>query len=590
MAGYQPFWNVTSNGGFWVRDSNSITLPYFHGGLAEVIYTASTDDVATLDTKTYGSPQYRTAIYWRPLGQNITAPGILGTAWAGNSYATSLPSYTMWSGVFISKNNGVRRSMPSNFTLDYAGKIGDWVILALPFNQLPTPFVMTIGNTLCTAVQKFSDLTMYTYFWNTVDNHLYMLMSCGDQDGSYSSSYRSDFYQYSSSCTLSFTSQYGSKTNLTTSSYTPPKPPTTVPSWAPYTKFTGKMYNKASDVGALVQVQLFQKGFNGYPAIAWQTYQNQTDYTHRIRFKDANGNVLWNTDPVSKTGSGDKRYITAQFWNQINQGLVYVAMDLNGQELMRGPLLTENAQSNTIMSVADSGFTCTPQYKTMNLFSDAIYNQSASISLLSGFSRLSLVPFSLCGNTSMYVYDYYLYKGDLNISLPILPYVNLADYSTLEFAVRGNQTDTVIDLTVWSRDKQSVIRMVKVDGSNNYNRIVDSRAWAIVRIPLSLLGGNSITTIGLSANVINPEIGSVYLYVDQLRLSGNSSTVPAPVFTSAGTPVLANDQPASSTVSDSGIKQETSNADGPKDLVVGSASKETVKILMVVILAIVFAV
>jgi hypothetical protein len=36
MAGYQPYWNVSTNGGTWSQSTNSITLPYFHGGMIKV--------------------------------------------------------------------------------------------------------------------------------------------------------------------------------------------------------------------------------------------------------------------------------------------------------------------------------------------------------------------------------------------------------------------------------------------------------------------------------------------------------------------------------------------------------------------------
>jgi len=292
-----------------------------------------------------------------------------------------------------------------------------------------------------------------------------------------------------------------------------------VPEWTKYTKFSARMYSKVGDVGALAQIQLYKKGFNGYPAIVWQTYQNQTDYNHRMRFKDANGKVLWNTDKASLIGAGNMRSITTEFWNQINQGLVYVAMDIGNKEIMRGALLSEDASSNTVMTTSDSKFICTPTYNTFSLFDDAWYDKSA-FKLISQYSGAAVSSdTSLCGSTSMYAYNNYVQRTPLNISIAILPSAPLANYATLEFAVKGNTTDDYISLQVWSLDKNSKLTTVNVDGSNNFNAIVDSHRWAIVRIPLSKLGGSSITTLGLYAITVNPDSGSVSLFVDQMRLS-----------------------------------------------------------------------
>jgi hypothetical protein len=54
--------------------------------------------------------------------------------------------------------------------------------------------------------------------------------------------------------------------------------------------------------------------------------------------------------------------------------------------------------------------------------------------------------------------------------------------------VRGEVLGMIIDLTVWSLDSNFVLRRVVVDGSNNYNQIIDENGWSIgEHVTLTLL-------------------------------------------------------------------------------------------------------
>jgi len=595
MAGYQPYWNVSSNGGSWSPSTNSITIPYFHGGMMKVgIWPTDGDTgVPVIDKTVYGrvmgKPLYRNSFYYRPLGQNSTAAGIHTTEWAGG-YEVNLPSYTLWSTMFVSgyAGNGIRRIVPSSFKIVVElGKLGDWVIIAVPFPKKPDfTIVMESPVVEFTAVQSFKDLEVSTYFWNAEDNHLYVTVSCDPSRGSLTGFSRNDFKQYRTACKIGVKANYD-ETNKNATSYIEPKVPAVVPEWTKYTKFSARMYSEAGDVGALVQVQLSKKGFTGYPSITWQTYHNQTDYNNRFNFKDSNGNLLWPSDPVSLTGAGNMRYITSAFWTQINEGLVYVSMDLNGKEIMRANLVAEDPKTVTAMSVSASGFSCTPTYKTASIFSDALYNKSVSFKMNSDYSAaVASNNTAFCGKFSLYTRNTYLYRSALNFSVPITSQLRVADYTTLEFAVKGEVLGMIIDLNVWSLDSNFVLRKVGVDGSNNYNQIIDENGWSIIRIPLSQLGGSSITTLGFQATNYNAERnrdGAVYLYIDEVRFSGNS-LAPQLSFaaTSIKTPTTSTVKSATSANTHGGSNVYTIPADTSPLLVPNSATALGLGILFIV--------
>jgi len=130
------------------------------------------------------------------------------------------------------------------------------------------------------------------------------------------------------------------------------------------------------------------------------------------------------------------------------------------------------------------------------------------------------------------------------------------------------------------------LRKVGVDGSNNYNQIIDENGWSIIRIPLSQLGGSSITTLGFQATNYNAERnrdGAVYLYIDEVRFSGNS-LAPQLSFaaTSIKTPTTSTVKSATSANTHGGSNVYTIPADTSPLLVPNSATALGLGILFIV--------
>lgn len=293
---------------------------------------------------------------------------------------------------------------------------------------------------------------------------------------------------------------------------------------------------------------------------------------------------------------------------------------------MRTALLAEDAKSSTIMSVANSGFSCSPQYKNQPLFSEALYNSTTKITTFSGYTRpVASNITALCGKFSLYVPNTYSYKNPLNISIPMWvwrKYLYSLIWSQITLCTccglqqcrirsQGRHTwllhrpDSVVCWQTECDKSSSCQRIEQLQQSHWQSRlgnrwsvdIMRSHLTILVRVPLNLLGGSSLTSVGLYATTINTQAPGHYLYVDELRLAANSSVVPAPVFTARPTPTVGNDgAPLPNFSSDSSeISSETSletsfaqTASIPELQLVGSASGAVVQLFLVV-LAVVFA-
>ncbi|PRP74859.1 hypothetical protein PROFUN_09559 [Planoprotostelium fungivorum] len=532
MMGYQPYLNSTEFDGSWISDWNAIRKPYFHGGMLTLFWALGDDFVLQKDSG-YGVALYRKNMYFRPIGQPATAPGLHGTDWS-NGYLVDYPTNGVYAGMFISQAK-TRYSLPTSLkvSFDGNGKMGDWLIVALPYPVKPV-FNITINSApsdAFSAVTSLANLVPRTFFWNDADNHVYIPLVKTGTSGSWTNN--KGFSSYTTGGMFTVNADYDVSKNNT--AYISPKVPATLPAWTQHTKFKAQMYSKANQVGASVFVQLY-KNFLGTPTIIWQTYNNNTDAYHRINFKSADGTILWHTQPVSLTGAGNMKSITPAFWNQINQGLVYVTMDgSNGIEMMRSLLLAETPANNSLLSIVGSGFTCNPSYKYLSLF-NGTYSSNAFVGRVyyRDFVASASYP-SLCGDKVLYFWNDYTLYARMNVSL-ILPNVSLAAYQSVEFIVTTNVTYAVLDLQVWAMDDKGVVRTVSVDATNNFNQTIFPNQWSIVRIPLNQLGGASIKKIGFSADHWAGN-DSVAFLIDELRLSASSVV---PVYTFKAAPRASN--------------------------------------------------